>query len=707
MSFTAVRLFELLPTIYRLRDGDGNVALLRAIDAAMEADHALSFDAASATVARAQPDLLRSATPGALRALVDVIAQVIAQIEDDVARLYDDQFIETCADALAPYIGDLVGYRTLGVYGATQRSGSPRAEVANTIAYRRRKGTASMLEQLARDVTGWDARVVEFFQLLATTQFVRHVRPDRFGITSVRDADALAQLGGPFDRTCRTLEVRRIASGRGRSNIPNVGIFLWRIRDFPLADVPATEVGPGRYTFSPLGGDAPLFSRPQPEPTITHIAERADVAAPITRRELWRDLASFYPRSISVAVSGVTVPAALVSASDLSDRGVAWAYRARDRVLIDPERGRLALPDELTIDGTTLKMDEAPVVSFAYGFSGELGGGPYERTASFTEPVVATVRTGDEIGPVVDANVGAGAVEVSSNARFDESLAITVPDGASFELRGATLTRPVLALDADLDITIGDDATLTLNGFVIAGYGLHVLATSGRGELRLVHCTLVPGLTLATAGAFAASLIVDSDEVTVTIKRSILGPLRVQHDATVTITDSIVDAGGDTEVAYAAGNGVDAGGALTVDATTLFGKVHARTLDASNAILAARALRGDGWPYPVRVERRQQGCARYSYVPLEAWTPRRYRCQPTSGADALRMRPQFTSRRYGDPAYGQLDARTAAEIRAGADDDGEMGAFHFLATGQRERNVAVRLDEYLRFALEAGIIRSS
>ena len=60
--------------------------------------------------------------------------------------------------------GHLVGYRTL--HGVSGRIGSPRAEVANTIAYRRRKGTASMLEQLARDVTGGDARVVEFFQRL-------------------------------------------------------------------------------------------------------------------------------------------------------------------------------------------------------------------------------------------------------------------------------------------------------------------------------------------------------------------------------------------------------------------------------------------------------------------------------------------------------------------------------------------------------------
>ena len=39
----------------------------------------------------------------------------------------------------------------------------------------------------------------------------------------------------------------------------------------------------------------------------------------------------------------------------------------------------------------------------------------------------------------------------------------------------------------------------------------------------------------------------------------------------------------------------------------------------------------------------------------------------------------------------------------GADDDGEIGAFHFLQQPQRLANLEGRLDEYLRFGLEAGV----
>ena len=123
-----------------------------------------------------------------LRALCAVIAEEIAVLRENIDQLYDDQFIETCAEWVAPYIGDLIGYRP--IHGVTLRTVSARAEVANTIAYRRRKGTATMLEQLARDVTGWNARAVEFFQWLETSQYMNHIRPANGATPDLRDWEA-------------------------------------------------------------------------------------------------------------------------------------------------------------------------------------------------------------------------------------------------------------------------------------------------------------------------------------------------------------------------------------------------------------------------------------------------------------------------------------------------------------------------------------
>jgi hypothetical protein len=131
---TADNLYGLLPAIYRLRDAEHD---------------------------------------GTLKALLSILAEQARVVEEDIARLYDNAFIETCDEWVVPYIGDLLGVRPLHSVGG---NASLRAYVANTLAYRRRKGTAPVLEQLARDVTGWTARAVEFFQRLGTTQHVNHVR---------------------------------------------------------------------------------------------------------------------------------------------------------------------------------------------------------------------------------------------------------------------------------------------------------------------------------------------------------------------------------------------------------------------------------------------------------------------------------------------------------------------------------------------------
>jgi hypothetical protein len=69
----------------------------------------------------------------------------------------------------------------------------------------------------------------------------------------------------------------------------------------------------------------------------------------------------------------------------------------------------------------------------------------------------------------------------------------------------------------------------------------------------------------------------------------------------------------------------------------------------------------------------------------------------------IQLTPLFTSRDYGDPAYGQLSQQCAEEIRTGAEDGSEMGVFSHLKQPQREANLRVALEEYLRFGLEAGI----
>jgi len=267
-------------------------------------------------------------------------------------------------------------------------------------------------------------------------------------------------------------------------------------------------------------------------------------------------------------------------------------------------------------------------------------------------------------------------------------------------------------LGSDLVVNLAQDSEVTLNGLLLFGGSIRIPASAKRGTLRLRHCTLIPGIALNVDGTpkqpTLPSIIVESDMVTVEIDNSIVGGIRAHEDATVSITSSIVDAADPTGVAYSAIDGVAAGGEIRIVNSTVIGKVHARVLRlVSNSILSARLADADVWKFPVHSERRQDGCVRFSFVPLGSRTPRRYRCQPVNADDALRVQPQFTAERYGAPAYCQLSDRCAVEIRTGADDESEMGAFHDVFAPQRDTNLRIRLDEYLRFGLEAGVFHAS
>jgi len=103
---------------------------------------------------------------GPLRELVNRIGAQAALLRRSIDRLWEDQSIESCDDWVIPYIADLLATNLVQSLDARGQ----RIDVAKTIYYRRRKGTLAVLEEIAANITGWDARVVEFFRRLGRTR---------------------------------------------------------------------------------------------------------------------------------------------------------------------------------------------------------------------------------------------------------------------------------------------------------------------------------------------------------------------------------------------------------------------------------------------------------------------------------------------------------------------------------------------------------
>lgn len=736
----------------------------------------------------------RDAESGAvLRALLEVFGEQVELIRDDIERLYENWFIETARPWAVPYLGDLVGYRMLEGYeealsargeGAARLAArlAPRRDVAATVANRRRKGTLPLLEELAAGVADWPARAVEFHRLLARSAPVRLFGSDEaaartrarrlsgLGYADLRDGAALDLAGTPFDPLGRGAESARVgtAPGRrqGRYRPPGIGLFVWRLRAYPITHAPAYCIDRGRnlYTFSILGNDAPLFTRPVAEPSAHHLAEAENVPDRISRRALEDRLSDFYgpDKSFTIWRDGrdEPIPPSDVVVADLSG----WTYRARrGQVLVDPELGRIAF-------GPRGAPRRGVWVSYHYGFGADLGGGEYVRGVT-TSPTAAVYRVGpgEPYERINDAyedwqrdNADGGrpeaVIELTHSGAHQEQLEFVLGPGDRLELRAAEATRPVLRLldwysnrPDSLQIRgvpceEGDDRPpprFTISGLLVTGRGVSVTGQVGAVVIR--DSTLVPGWSLeahcAPAHPEEPSLVLENTTACVQLERAILGTILVVNDEVrsdpipIHLIDSVLDATGPEREALSAPECRHAHAILHAYRSTVIGEVHVHAVAmGENTIFVGR----------VHVARRGIGCLRFSYVAPErahagggrpgagserasSRTPRRYHCEPDQvwsvlqesaergdldpadlprlrELEAARVRPRFTSTAYGTPAYLQLDRSCAPEITRGAEDGSEMGVFHDLFQPQRADNLRARLDEFTPAGGDAGVI---
>jgi len=206
----------------------------------------------------------------ALRALLNAFASQAAVLKRSEDRLWDDMFIGLADDWAVPYIGKLLATRLVSASNPRAR----RADVAKTIYYRRRKGTIKVLEQLADDMAGWDARLVEQFRRLARAPhgldgeigLGRVTRTPQGGLADLRSVRGGRLAGGPFDEFHYTPETRRPTGRLGLRGIQTLAFYLHRLHIVELQGVTPNRVNDiaattrDGYTFDPSGRAVPLFT---------------------------------------------------------------------------------------------------------------------------------------------------------------------------------------------------------------------------------------------------------------------------------------------------------------------------------------------------------------------------------------------------------------------------------------------------------------
>lgn len=700
------RLYYLLPTIYRVRD-----------------------------TLQGQP----------LRALMDALESEFRIVEQDIDALYDNWFIETCDDWVVPYIASQIG-----VYSPDDtRKLFPgqRRQVADTIAYRRRKGMVAVLEHVLRDVTGWYVRLVEYSQLLSLAPHLRNIS-ERGRFADLHHTTELAMLGGAFETTAHTIDIRRIAPAtsnsepqsralQGKYSPDHVGVFVWRLQSYLMSIVPAraiTRAGerdlpPGCFTFDPLGRDMPLFTQPQEITALTERPDAVNLPGPISRVAFANDLQAYRAqhrhitededlfadedllrnsvyygpqRSLCVMLNGQPIPPGAVISADLSQWNAPTASsQERERtVAIDVMLGRLRL-----LHRQPPVASEMVEVNYCYGFSADLGGGPYTRQSppAPTPRQRINVLQGAKVSTLTQAlkewetcystrtqrhqvnddnpvDKPRCTIHIVDNGCYEGDLVINLPENADLVIEATDGVRPVIHGALTVNSEEGS-AHLQLNGLLIDGQ----LDINGSVNLEILHCTLMP------RGLEARHHPANTAPTRITIDHSISGPIHLHNvKSELLVTDSIID--------HASGTAIDSvhtassyGPLIDLERVTIFGRVQLQELRLAQDVI---------FTAPVEVKQQHCGLVRFSYVPAHSHTPRREHCQPTENDPVY---PLFTSTHYGNAAYAQLDNRCSPHIQRGASNGSEMGAFNSLRQPQRQDNISQMLDEYLPFGLDAGV----
>ncbi|MDX2562918.1 phage tail protein [Streptomyces sp. TX20-6-3] len=701
---------------------------------------------------------------GVLRALLSAVAGELELLEQDLVGLYDGWFVETCDEELLPYVADLIGMAEAlpDLGGGT----SWRPVVANTISYRRRKGTVAVLEQVAREVTGWQARAVEYYRLLATATHVNHPRRDRPAVASLRQADRLDRTGGGHDlRTDRvnpppevhdlthgafeplahSVDVRRIGTGRGRYGIAQVGIFLFPLHSCQVGTAEAVDRWPqarhigGGWTFDPLGRPTPLFpSVPRERGAQERLASEDELPVPLRPRGLRALLEEarngvldprHLPLGVRIGRDGDPLPPERLRVSCLEGLEPGKG----DQVCVDAAAGRLTVYR----DGTPLTSAEV-FVRYHHGRLAEVGAGSYDRSEGLRRALAADGYGDEGIARRVDVRSHPGPLSPADSFSLAEALAAVEgsqpPDGSPSEHTVVVAIGDSASHVGDLTVTIPEGTRLVL----VAASAPHRVPASKSAGLSIGTACVTEGVrphlhgSLTVTGGPGSSLVLDGitieGDVTVSagrLTRLTVSQCTVAGGVTVARDAPRAPAGTDSALRVSLFRSVVKAVELPRSVPTLV--ISDSIVDAGSAGPAVSApgahlsisgstVRGD---LQVRgidadsalldgllvAENRQAGCLRYTYLRPGSRAPRRFRCVPSSAADSD-LAPVYASEEPGSPLYLSLAHTCPTTISEGGEGGAEMGAHHHLHRPQRRDALRRHLAPYVPAELEFRIIGS-
>jgi hypothetical protein len=408
------------------------------------------------------------------------------------------------------------------------------------------------------------------------------------------------------------------------------------------------------------------------------------------KKALWTDAVEVMP------VTAMPVARERMSAGNLAD----WTQTAPDfDLLVDPVLGRFKLLSSPAPEPAEVRA------KYWYGFGGAIGAGGHDRRANLVDApdVVVTPGAGAilpaDIPVLPDGHIG-GVCEVFDSATYE--VDVDCADVEDLTIQAANLARPYLMLVDDwvFDATTaaGLEGKLTLDGLWIGTRaGASIVLRGEWNTVTIRSCTLDPGGTAVDGATLdPVQIWVEGEVDELHVVGSIVPRIAVRPQNAgdppgvidqVIVEDSILDAtrtSPDIAIELTPGT-------VTLRRVTVLGRVDVERLDASEALITGF----------VDVTDLQAGCFRFSSAPDGSRVPHPYRWVKWTGG------PVFSSTRFGDPGYTWLAESAPDEIRRGAENGSEIGAWSASLNPIKEDSLLRKVEEYLPFGLVPIFIRET
>ncbi len=284
---------------------------------------------------------------------------------------------------------------------------------------------------------------------------------------------------------------------------------------------------------------------------------------------------------------------------------------------------------------------------------------------------------GDALLDIAAAPLSREVIQIEDSATYPgESIAW--PAGVDrLTIQAAEDERPWIEI-ANWAVGAADYEELTLTGIALGASALGALDLPPAGSVLLQLLTVTHNHNTLVVAAHPSS-------VHAAVEGSVTGGLQIDGDGVLAIRDSVVDRGLGRGLAAL----VAAEATVTTDRVTVFGTVGVRVLEASETY----------FDDDVTVEDRFEGCVRYSRVTSGSVLPRIHRVVHD-------LEAHFVSVSRHHPAHARMAETTDPRLLGGAENGGEIGAFHLASLAKIYRAVLRRLVESTPAGLSTGLLRS-